>query len=53
MSRALSTSESCSEYLLAISRAMTAELDLHDLLQLILKSAVEIGGRPGRHDRPE
>ncbi len=28
------------EFLLAISRAMTAELDLHDLLRLILKSPV-------------
>lgn len=36
------------EYLLAISRAMTAELDLHDLLRLILKSAVDlISGRAG------
>jgi PAS domain S-box-containing protein len=36
------------EYLLAISRAMTAELDLHDLLRLILKSAVElVSGRAG------
>ena len=36
------------EYLLAISRAMTAELDLHDLLRLILKSAVElVAGRAG------
>ena len=30
------------EYLLAISRAMTAELDLHDLLRMILQSAVEL-----------
>ena len=30
------------EYLLAISRAMTAELDLGDLLRLILQSAVEL-----------
>jgi PAS domain S-box-containing protein len=36
------------EYLLAISRAMTAELDFHDLLRLILKSAVElVSGRAG------
>ncbi|MCA9952168.1 MAG: PAS domain S-box protein [Anaerolineales bacterium] len=36
------------EYLLAISRAMTAELDLHDLLQLILRSAVElVAGKAG------
>lgn len=36
------------EYLLAISRAMTAELDLHDLLRLILKSAVElVSGQAG------
>lgn len=36
------------EYLLAISRAMTAELDLHDLLRLILKSAVElVAGQAG------
>ncbi len=36
------------EYLLAISRAMTAELDLPDLLRLILKSSVElIAGKAG------
>lgn len=36
------------EYLLAISRAMTAELDLHDLLRLILKSSVElVAGQAG------
>ena len=36
------------EYLLAISRAMTAELDLGDLLRLILKSAVElVSGQAG------
>lgn len=36
------------EFLLRISRAMTAELDLHDLLQLILKSAVElVSGQAG------
>lgn len=36
------------EYLLAISRAMTAELDLPDLLRLILKSAVElVSGQAG------
>lgn len=36
------------EYLLAISRAMTAELDLRDLLRLILKSAVElVSGQAG------
>lgn len=36
------------EYLLAISRAMTAELDVHDLLRLILKSAVElVSGQAG------
>jgi signal transduction histidine kinase len=36
------------EYLLAISRALTAELDLHDLLRLILKSAVElVSGQAG------
>lgn len=36
------------EYLLAISRALTAELDLHDLLRLILQSAVElVSGRAG------
>lgn len=36
------------EYLLAISRAMTAELDLHDLLRLILKSAVDlVAGQAG------
>ena len=36
------------EYLLAISRAMTVELDLHDLLRLILKSSVElVAGQAG------
>jgi len=36
------------EYLLAISRAMTAELDLPDLLRLILKSSVElVSGQAG------
>jgi signal transduction histidine kinase len=36
------------ELLLAISRAMTAELDLGDLLRLILKSAVElVSGQAG------
>ncbi len=36
------------EYLLAISRALTAELDLHDLLRIILKAAVElVSGRSG------
>ncbi len=36
------------EYLLAISRAMTAELDLSDLLRLILQSAVElVSGKAG------
>ena len=36
------------EYLLAISRALTAELDLHDLLRLILQSAVElVSGQAG------
>lgn len=36
------------EFLLAISRAMTAELDLHDLLRLILKSSVElVSGKAG------
>ena len=36
------------EYLLAISRALTAELDLQDVLRLILQSAVEfVGGRAG------
>ena len=36
------------EYLLAISRALTAELDLHDVLRIILQSAVEIvSGRAG------
>lgn len=36
------------EYLLAISRAMTAELDLPDLLRLILKSSVElVAGQAG------
>lgn len=36
------------EYLLAIGRAMTAELDLGDLLRLILQSAVElVSGKAG------
>ncbi len=36
------------EYLLAISRALTAQLDLEEVLRLILQSAVEIlGGRAG------
>ncbi|MFQ5398554.1 MAG: ATP-binding protein [Anaerolineae bacterium] len=36
------------EYLLAISRALTAELDLHDLLRIILKAAVDlVAGRAG------
>ena len=36
------------EYLLAISRALTAELDLPDLLRIILKAAVEfVSGRAG------
>jgi signal transduction histidine kinase len=36
------------EYLLAISRAMSAELHLHDLLRLILQSAVElVSGQAG------
>ncbi|HRQ41658.1 MAG TPA: ATP-binding protein [Chloroflexota bacterium] len=36
------------EYLLAISRALTAELDLHDVLRIILQSSVElISGRAG------
>lgn len=36
------------EYLLAISRALTAELDLRDLLRLILQSAVElVSGQAG------
>lgn len=36
------------EYLLAISRAITAQLDLEEVLRLILKSAVEIlSGRAG------
>lgn len=36
------------EFLLAISRAMTAELDLPDLLRLILKSSVElVSGQAG------
>lgn len=36
------------EYLLAISRALTAELDLHDLLRIILRAAVElVSGRAG------
>ncbi|MCL4265301.1 MAG: PAS domain S-box protein [Anaerolineae bacterium] len=36
------------EYLLAISRALTAELDLHDVLRIILQSSVElVSGRAG------
>jgi signal transduction histidine kinase len=36
------------EYLLAISRALTAELDLQDVLRIILQSAVElVSGRAG------
>ena len=36
------------EFLLAISRAMTAELEVHDLLRLILKSSVElVSGKAG------
>lgn len=36
------------EYLLAISRALTSELDLHDLLRIILQAAVElVSGRAG------
>jgi signal transduction histidine kinase len=36
------------EYLLAISRALTSELDLHDLLRIILRAAVElVSGRAG------
>jgi len=36
------------EYLLAISRALTAELDLKDVLRIILQSAVEfVSGRAG------
>lgn len=36
------------EYLLAITRALTAELDLHDLLRLILQAAVQlVSGRAG------
>ncbi len=36
------------EYLLAISRALTAELELHDVLRIILRAAVEIvSGRAG------
>ncbi len=36
------------EYLLAISRALTAELDLYDLLRLILRSAVDlVAGQAG------
>ena len=36
------------EYLLAISRALTAELDLRDVLRIILRAAVEIvSGRAG------
>lgn len=36
------------EYLLAISRALTAELDLPDVLRIILKAAVELpAGRAG------
>jgi len=34
------------EYLLAISRAMTAELELPEVLRLILKSAVELVEMP-------
>lgn len=36
------------EYLLGITRALTAELDLHDLLRLILQASVElVSGRAG------
>lgn len=36
------------EYLLAISKALTAELDLHDLLRIILRAAVElVSGQAG------
>lgn len=36
------------EFLLAITRALTAELDLHDLLRLILQAAVQlVSGRAG------
>ncbi len=36
------------EYLLAISRALTAELDVQDLLRIILRAAVElVSGRAG------
>ena len=36
------------EYLLAISRALTAELDLYDVLRIILQAAVEmVSGRAG------
>ena len=36
------------EYLLAITRALTAELDLHDVLRIILQSAVElVSGQAG------
>ncbi|MCP4423468.1 MAG: hypothetical protein GY803_03150, partial [Chloroflexi bacterium] len=36
------------EYLLAISRALTAELELPDLLRIILKASVEfVSGRAG------
>ena len=36
------------EYLLAISRAITAELDLQDVLRLILRAAVElVAGKAG------
>ncbi|RMH00895.1 MAG: PAS domain S-box protein [Chloroflexi bacterium] len=36
------------EYLLAISRALTAELDLHDVLRIILRAAVDlVSGRAG------
>lgn len=36
------------EYLLAISRALTSELDLYDLLRIILRAAVElVSGRAG------
>lgn len=36
------------EYLLAITRALTAELDLHDVLRIILQASVElVSGRAG------
>ena len=36
------------EYLLAISRAITAELDLQDVLRIILRAAVElVAGKAG------